>query len=144
MRQIRPSVSKADFVIFRLRSAHAPACMIPAYVVIQMYLQKDIQMLDLKWELDLDDGNRVKLCKHGLTLAMIKTFFAGNPVYIEDPGHSLEEDRYIAFGVVDRRFVFVAFTLRINSQKIKIRPISARFARAGEMRKLYEKKYKEK
>ncbi|MEK2644077.1 BrnT family toxin [Bdellovibrio sp. BCCA] len=96
----------------------------------------------MRFELEFDEGNRNKLSKHGLSAADIERFFKNNPVYANDDSHSSEEQRYIAFGSLDSRFVFVAFTVRANNGRLLIRPISARYARPKEIRKLYEKTFK--
>lgn len=88
--------------------------------------------------LDIDDGNREKIQKHGLTIEQIEQFFKSNPSYTKDETHSEEEQRYLAFGPYEDGFIFVAFTHRMKRKKLYYRPISARFARAKEIRKLYE------
>ncbi len=89
--------------------------------------------------LDIDDGNRDKIQKHGLTIEQIKKFFQSNPSYTKDEAHSSdEEQRYLAFGPFEDTFMFVAFTHRKIKKKIYYRPISARLAKTKEIRRLYE------
>ncbi|WP_410468754.1 BrnT family toxin [Bdellovibrio bacteriovorus] len=88
-------------------------------------------------------GNRRgKQAKHGLSAKDIERFFKGQPAYTNDDKHSEIEPRFIAFGQLDSRFIFVAFTVRATNGKLLIRPISARYARENEIRKLYEKTFK--
>ncbi len=60
---------------------------------------------------------------------------------MNDETHSDEEPRYIAFGYYEDRFLFVVFTLRVKDKSLKFRVISARYARAKEIKRLeaYEK-----
>ena len=89
--------------------------------------------------LNIDDGNKQKLQKHGLTIEQIKKFFQSNPSYTKDEAHSSdEEERYLAFGPFEDGFMFVAFTHRVIKKKLYYRPISARLARAKEVKRLYE------
>lgn len=88
-----------------------------------------------------DEFNSGKCLKHGLALSEIEDFLLSQPTLMDDDTHSDEEPRYIAFGYHGDRFLFVVFTLRIKDKNLKFRVISARYARAKEIKKLeaYEK-----
>lgn len=88
-----------------------------------------------------DENNSEKCLKHGLTLAQIEDFLLSQPTLMDDDTHSDQEPRYIAFGYFEDRFLFVVFTLRVKDKKLKFRVISARYARAKEIKRLeaYEK-----
>ncbi|MFV3407358.1 BrnT family toxin [Bdellovibrio bacteriovorus] len=96
----------------------------------------------MKLGIEFDEGNKVKLTKHGLSIAEIERFFENQPVYTHDDSHSGDETRFIAFGSLGTRLVFVAFTIRAANGTLWMRPISARYARQKEIRKLYEKNFK--
>jgi len=73
---------------------------------------------------DWDAGNRDKNLKHDVQGWECEQVFFNEPlVVLDDPRHSVTEDRYAAFGQTDagRRLVIV-YTMR----KEKIRVISAR------------------
>lgn len=88
-----------------------------------------------------DDFNSEKCQKHGLTLSQIEDFLLSEPSLLEDENHSEAEQRYIAFGYFEDRFLFVIFTLRIMDKELKFRVVSARYAREKEIKRLnqYEK-----
>jgi uncharacterized DUF497 family protein len=86
---------------------------------------------------DWDDGNRQKCLKHGLSSAEIEEAlrFPGH-VIVPDERHSTTETRFIAIGRTGTgRFVFVAFTFRATAGLTLVRPISARFMHAREIRR---------
>jgi uncharacterized DUF497 family protein len=88
---------------------------------------------------DWDRGNRAKCRKHGLSVALIEGIFAAPVAILPDLAHSRSEHRYRAIGrTVQGRSVFVVFTLRRRGGEILIRPISARYMHAKEVR-AYEK-----
>lgn len=60
---------------------------------------------------------------------------------MKDDTHSDQDPRYIAFGYFEDRFLFVVFTLRVKDKNLKFRVISARYAKAKEIKRLeaYEK-----
>ena len=96
-------------------------------------------------ELDYDDfewdqGNATKnLAKHGVSRETIEAFFEGKPFLAEDPKHSRHEKRQLAVGVTQEgRWMVVSFTLRTKEGRSLIRPISARYMHAKEVRD-YEK-----
>jgi uncharacterized protein len=87
---------------------------------------------------DWDDGNRAKCRKHGVSIAEIESLLSGNPRVAPDPQHSTMEGRLIAVGRnTAGRPLFVAFTIRTKGDKQLIRPISARYMHAKEI-KSYE------
>jgi uncharacterized DUF497 family protein len=84
---------------------------------------------------DWDDGNHVKCQKHGVSIAEIEALFRGGPLVAPAPKRSDTEDRMIAVGrTAAGRPLFVAFTLRTAARVRLIRPISARFMHAKEIR----------
>ena len=84
---------------------------------------------------DWDDGNRDKNLKHGVPNGESEQVFFNEPlIVLDDPAHSLAEDRYAAFGRSDSgRALVVIFTMRGD----KIRVISARGMNRKE-RRYYE------
>lgn len=88
--------------------------------------------------LDWDDGNSIKCQKHGVSLREIETLLTSLPRVAPALNHSSTEDRYVAVGRNDKgRPLFVVFTLRRKNGKLLLRPISARYMHAKEM-KAYE------
>jgi hypothetical protein len=88
---------------------------------------------------DWDDGNRRKCHKHGVSLAEIEALILATPRAAPDWKHSGAEERFIAVGRNARgRPMFVAFTIREKDGQHLIRPISARYMHAKEI-KSYEK-----
>jgi len=85
-----------------------------------------------------DDHNTEKCQKHGLSLAQIEDFLLHEPNLLEDEAHSKKEQRYIAFGYYESKFLFVVFTLRVKDGALKFRVISARYAREKEIKRLNE------
>ncbi len=84
-----------------------------------------------------DEGNIVKVQKR-LDLAVAEFAFTGFPFIGEDEQHSISEKRWCLVNKVNKRHVFVSFTIRGK----KIRIISARFMRAREAKK-YETWFKQ-
>ena len=88
---------------------------------------------------DWDPGNRTKCQKHGVSIAAVESLFQGEVAILPDAAHSLRERRYRAIGWTEEgRAVFVVFTLRHRSGAVLVRPISARYMHAREVR-AYEK-----
>ena len=88
---------------------------------------------------DWDRGNRAKCQEHGLSIALIESLFAGPVAILPDAAHSRAEHRYRAIGRTgEGRAVFVVFTMRRRGGALLIRPISARYMHAKEV-KVYEK-----
>ncbi|MDI4665390.1 BrnT family toxin [Xanthobacter autotrophicus] len=89
---------------------------------------------------DWDEGNRDKCRKHGVSLAEIEALFHAAPAVYPDPAHSGTEERFLAIGPGKAgRMIFVAFTLRGKEGGTFIRPISARYMHAKEVRHYEEK-----
>jgi uncharacterized protein len=80
-----------------------------------------------------DFGNWPKCGKHGVTQGEIEDAIRNARFVIEDPSNT--EPRLRAVGLTDEdRHVFVAFTLRRRDGLTFVRPISARFMHAKEIR----------
>jgi uncharacterized protein len=85
---------------------------------------------------DWDDGNREKCRKHGMTIAEIESILREPLALTADLAHSGLEERFIAIGrTASGRFAFVAFTRRTRGERILLRPVSARFMHAREVRR---------
>ena len=86
-------------------------------------------------DFDWDEGNRSKCRRHGVTITEIEALFRTTPRVAPDLRHSANEDRLIAIGRnADGRLMFVAFTIRTKDGVRLIRPISARYMHAKEIR----------
>lgn len=84
---------------------------------------------------DWDKGNREKCQEHGVSLAEIEDLFTRPVMILPDPAHSQTEERMRAIGKTEEgRSVFIVFTIRKNRRKRLIRPISARYMHAKEIR----------
>ena len=84
---------------------------------------------------DWDAGNWPKCGKHGVDRAEIEAVLTGAPMILPDPAHSSAEQRFLAIGrTATGRHVVVAFTLRQRDDIWLVRPISARFMHAKEVR----------
>jgi uncharacterized protein len=82
-----------------------------------------------------DEANREKCQAHGVSLATIEALFRNPIAVFPDPTHSGTETRFKAIGKTgDDRGVFVVFTLRTHAGETLIRPISARYRHAKEVR----------
>lgn len=82
---------------------------------------------------DWDHGNREKCRRHGVTITEIEAVFASPVMMREDHLHSLHEPRLWAIGHINRRHVFVAFTIRVKAGRQLVRPISARYMHRKEV-----------
>jgi uncharacterized DUF497 family protein len=88
---------------------------------------------------DWDAGNRTKCQKHGVSIAAIESVFLTPIAILPDPVHSAQETRSKAIGFTSEgRAVFLVFTERRRASRRLIRPISARYMHAREIR-AYEK-----
>jgi uncharacterized protein len=93
------------------------------------------QVVGFQW----DDGNWPKCGKHGVSLNEIEAVLAGEPAVFLDKGSDASEQRFNAVGrTPSGRYVFVAFTLRTADGAQVIRPISARYMHAREVKR-YER-----
>lgn len=90
--------------------------------------------------IDWDDGNWPKCGKHGVSKEEIERLFAGEPMIFWDSDHSLTEFRLRAVGQVGARYVLVAYTRRARDDEVYVRPISARYMNAKEVRYYEEAK----
>ena len=98
-------------------------------------------MVELHFDsFDWDEGNRTKsLKKHGLNESAIEAFFETGPTIADDVKHSGHEPRFLAVGKnPEGRWMIVSFTLRAQAGRHCLRPISARYMHAREV-KDYEK-----
>ncbi|MEN8150946.1 MAG: BrnT family toxin [Planctomycetota bacterium] len=89
-------------------------------------------------ELEWDPGKaRLNEQKHGLSFEEARELFLGTADYLEiyDRTHSLDEDRFIAIGPVQRGLICVVYVERVED---RIRLISARFATRQEHRLFME------
>lgn len=80
------------------------------------------------WDPDKDESNRKK---HGVSFEEASELFDGRDYFeIFDVEHSIDEDRFIAIGVVSDRLLFVCYT---EPAEGLIRIISARRAEKDEV-----------
>ena len=89
---------------------------------------------------DWDEGNTQNCLKHGVTKEEIEDLFLSEGIYLsKDSEHSNYERPMQVYGKTEQgKFLFVAFTFREITNKIFVRPISARYMHDKEVRK-YEK-----
>jgi uncharacterized DUF497 family protein len=84
---------------------------------------------------DWDEGNQAKCARHGVSIEEIERVFQDEVWIFPDVAHSDRETRLLGIGrTAAARFVFVAFTLRVRDGERWIRPISARYMHAKEIR----------
>jgi uncharacterized DUF497 family protein len=84
---------------------------------------------------DWDDGNRAKCSRHGVSIAEIESVFLGEVWTFPDVTHSTRETRYLGIGRTEAgRHVFLAFTIRMRGGERWLRPISARYMHAKEIK----------
>lgn len=70
-----------------------------------------------------DEGNLEHIKKHNVEYNECEEMFFDLPVYFYDEKHSLDEERYLAYGITGKeRKLTLVFTIREN----KVRVISAR------------------
>jgi uncharacterized DUF497 family protein len=87
---------------------------------------------------DWDDANRTKCQQHGVSVREIEGLFRQPLAIFPDPAHSQAETRFKAIGQTEAvRHVLIVFTLRQRDGERLIRPISARYMHAKEV-KYYE------
>ena len=81
-----------------------------------------------------DEKNHINIKKHGISFESARFVFADeNHVILYDDIHSVNEERYIAIGMVDK-ILYVVHTIRNE----RIRIISARTATEAERRIYYD------
>lgn len=95
---------------------------------------KEVNRLIVEWDTDKNEINKKK---HGVSFEAAALVFADEH-YLElyDDEHSIDEDRYIAIGLVED-ILFVVHTMRNE----KIRMISARLATKQERRFYYDSQH---
>jgi uncharacterized DUF497 family protein len=82
-----------------------------------------------------DEANRGKCQAHGVSLAAIESLFHNPIAVVPDPNRSQAETRFKAIGKTNEgRYVLIVFTLRTHAGETFIRPISARYMHAKEVR----------
>ena len=85
---------------------------------------------------DWDAGNREKCRKHGVSVGEIEAVLSGRPYIGPDPYPRKIEARYQAIDrTAEGRHVFIVFTFREGPAGLAVRPISARYMHAKEVRK---------
>ena len=89
---------------------------------------------------DWDSGNLFKSeTKHGISREVAEAFFHSEVWVGPDPKHSKSEERFLALGRDENgRPMIVAFTIRKLDGRSLIRPISARYMHAKEVKKYEE------
>ena len=88
---------------------------------------------------DWDDGNWPKCGKHGLTKRDIEGVLTRRTAVMFDP--ATDEVRFRAVGPSDSgRLAFVVFTVRERDGRKLLRPISARYMHAKEIRRYEQTK----
>lgn len=90
-----------------------------------------------------DKGNKEKnKIKHNVETNESEEIFFNEPIFNYDKVHSQVEDRFLAYGITDKkRFLILSFTIR-GEQKNKIRVISSRDQHKKE-REYYKKRLEE-
>ena len=93
----------------------------------------DINLADIE-SFEWDAGNRPKVEKR-VPISVVESAFLGQPLISYDDTHSKIEQRWFLMNQVEKRHVFLIFTVRHK----KIRIISARYMHKQEVNK-YGKK----
>ena len=106
---------------------------IPLYIrLCDSYSTMDMRKIA---EFDWDEGNRHKCQEHGVSIAEIENLFKRPVMILPDPAHAQTETRMRAIGKTEQgRSVFLVFTIRKRGRKRLIRPISARYMHAKEIK----------
>ncbi|PZM07662.1 BrnT family toxin [Rhizobium tubonense] len=90
---------------------------------------------------DWDNGNWPKCGKHGLSKSQIESIFDGDVRVLDDSSDRDEEHRYRGIGKDgDDRYTFIVFCLRRKNRLTLLRPVSARYMHAKEVRHLEQQK----
>lgn len=90
---------------------------------------------------DWDEGNWPKCGKHGLTKTDIEAVFARRTGTTLDP--STDEIRFRAVGPTpEGRVAFIVFTIREHEGRKVVRPVSARYMHAREIKRYEQTKAK--
>ena len=94
-------------------------------------MNQNIYEVHVEWD---EDKNRINIEKHGISFETAALVFADeNCQELYDEDHSIDEDRYIAIGLVEE-VLFVVHTVRNEN----IRLISARLATKTERNFYYD------
>ncbi len=93
----------------------------------------------MRLELEFDEGNIFKANKAWLIDFRDRGVFRGEMAFASDDEHSLQEMRFIVYGRLHLRYIYVAFTIRVSNGQMVVRLISVRYAREKEIRWLDEK-----
>jgi len=98
---------------------------------IQLYTPP-MRLVGIEW----DDGNLKKCQKHGVPVSEIEAvLLCKRTVNLPDRKHSSLEDRFWAVGRnAQGRGVFIVFTHRHGFDGVSLRPVSARYMHAKEVR----------
>lgn len=93
---------------------------------------------------DWDDGNQEHCTKHGLSRLEIEEFFQQDHVLIApSPLRVQREERYLAVGRSwTGKPMVVVLTIRTFGERVRLRPISARYMHKKEARKYEEQRSK--
>jgi hypothetical protein len=84
---------------------------------------------------DWDDNDLEKCTGHGVSITEIESVFQGEVWTFPDVAHSTRETRWLGIGrTAAGRHVFLAFTIRMRGGERWLRPISARYMHAKEVR----------
>ena len=85
---------------------------------------------------DWEAGNLAKCQQHGVSVAEIEWALTHEPLIAPDAAHSAAEQRWIAVGRSQvLRAMYVAFTLRVREGLTLVRPVSARYMHAKELKR---------
>ncbi|MGA9111024.1 MAG: BrnT family toxin [Smithella sp.] len=95
-------------------------------------------MKELRFEWD-EKKYKLNQRKHGISFLEVQTAFSDeNGLLLDDPDHSLEEDRYIILGMSSKlRLLVISHTYRKEDQIVRI--ISARKATRMEQRQYWSR-----
>ena len=88
----------------------------------------------IRIEFDWDDGNLEHVAKHGVARSEIEQVFRNDPLIVPDPYSDSIEARWRAIGKNDDdRHMFAVYTYRPAGNRLRVRPISARYMRKREI-----------
>ena len=107
-----------------------------AFVLTNSLLTSNVTVMAVNVAgLEWDHANRDKCRKHGVPIAAVEAAFHRPIAVFPDPSHSRAEERFKAVGRTDEgRHLLIVFTLRAREGRTFIRPISARFMHAKEIK----------
>ena len=101
-----------------------------------MYLHCNHERVRFEWD---EKKYKLNQRKHGISFLEVQTAFSDeNGLLLDDPDHSLEEDRYIILGMSSKlRLLVISHTYRKEDQIVRI--ISARKATRMEQRQYWSR-----